>query len=489
MSGRSDNYVFTHNVHSNRQKRPIINDNIPAISKINVMPTPNNMVGPVEAVNANANIQQRGTCAVSSVPPATTVITPATPATPTSPAIPAKVVDDRLIFNYPSDYNIRPYIDYNNSQKTVNKYIDKNDDDRRRDSFYNDEFTEIVYGYGKWGIRYVKSRKPKLEGVATNYRNLAGDENHEYCNDDTHIRHLTGYNDSINQHVTNINNLVKKATPLYNTTVYDNLHKNIYTKRIASLIQEYNDLGDTDRAKRIVNDEYNPQIKNINDQKNVIDASLNTTNEFLCNFRTNTIPIAQSIKSTSVNAQQTSSALAQFVTGSANNNMGEYYNSIHLQNSILKDKMEGTTNFSVENDRKSEYNLKSLNKYKSIYYYLFIFYYIFVFIFCAMSYFTKTRFEFIIHLMIAGFLVIFPYIIYSVELMLYNSWIYIFSILTGTMYKPYDPINNDTTDTSGQKLNAVDDKRNNPVLTFFAKRIESITSIFIGLFSRALAAV
>ena len=107
----------------------------------------------------------------------------------------------------------------------------------------------------------------------------------------------------------------------------------------------------------------------------------------------------------------------------------------------MEGKLQTDAISAVENDRKSGYKTKNLDNFLRLKFYLFILYYVLVFVILVMSFFEKTRVDFITKLIVAFILGIFPYIIYPIEMFLYNTWNYVFSIMTGIAYTKNDVSN------------------------------------------------
>ena len=112
----------------------------------------------------------------------------------------------------------------------------------------------------------------------------------------------------------------------------------------------------------------------------------------------------------------------------------EYYKAIILQNNLLETAKSEMDNNISTSQRKSEFVLNKKTFVYDIYIKLFVFYYIFIIFFIGLLFVYKKFWSiyYKIALIIIG--IFYPFIILTVESWLYNSWLYVLSLLTGSVY-------------------------------------------------------
>lgn len=115
-------------------------------------------------------------------------------------------------------------------------------------------------------------------------------------------------------------------------------------------------------------------------------------------------------------------------------NYKELYDNIELQNKILEKTVKKMDDNLLENNRKSNFESKNKDSIYIIYLRLMIGYFILLFIFCIkLIFFTKDMMIYKIMIIII-FLVVFPFMLPRIEIYVYNTLMFIRSIMTGTVY-------------------------------------------------------
>ena len=103
------------------------------------------------------------------------------------------------------------------------------------------------------------------------------------------------------------------------------------------------------------------------------------------------------------------------------------------QNTQLEQKIRTNEDNTTTNNQKINYMGQSINTYQQINYYLFILYYIFV-VFAVYKLFRSKNSDFYSNIFYLLFFGIFPYVIYPIELKLYNLVLYIYAFVNGNVY-------------------------------------------------------
>ena len=115
-------------------------------------------------------------------------------------------------------------------------------------------------------------------------------------------------------------------------------------------------------------------------------------------------------------------------------NQSKLYTIIDQQNNILIDRYNYIKNQFTRHDNKNDYYLEYNNQllfYNNILFYLF---YILIFVYAIILVLYRPNMGGYFKMFIIISAAIYPYIIYTIEKILYNAWNFIYSILSGSVY-------------------------------------------------------
>ena len=286
-----------------------------------------------------------------------------------------------------------------------------------------------------------KFKDEDLININNEFRRIGQQARHEYCKDDSTLGHVKGALGALPRYIEKLPKYMKCSNMIVKVTnIYAVAHEN-YKARIATLKQRYDDLGDEAMARAEINRLYDPQIKMINDQTALLDASRNLTQTYVNNYINNIIPSITDSSSVAKDGAVIKNNENNKFNAEANEKLNKYYKTIKVQNDNLAGKLIDINSGALENDRKMNYKMVGSNNLFSIKYILFIFYYVLLLIMTGMmimSYYTKPMFDSLKQLGIICALGIFPFVIYDIEMWLYNFWIYWASMLKGSAHTSYE---------------------------------------------------
>jgi hypothetical protein len=131
-------------------------------------------------------------------------------------------------------------------------------------------------------------------------------------------------------------------------------------------------------------------------------------------------------------------------------NLGDEYIYLVDQNNNLSKRYNYIKNQLTRHDNKHNFYSQKNNFLNIFYTILFYLYYLLFFITIYILYFNKPDWKIYYKIFLILIFLIFPFVIYSIEIFLYNSWIYIYSIISGNVYNTMSHSNkvilNNTTD-------------------------------------------
>jgi hypothetical protein len=131
-------------------------------------------------------------------------------------------------------------------------------------------------------------------------------------------------------------------------------------------------------------------------------------------------------------------------------NLGDKYTYLVDQNNNLSKRYDNIKNQFTRHDNKNNFYSQKKNILNIFYTILFYLYYLLFFITIYILYFNKPDWKIYYKMFLILLFLIFPFVIYSIEIFLYNSWIYIYSIISGNVYNNLSYSNkvvlNNTTD-------------------------------------------
>jgi hypothetical protein len=327
-------------------------------------------------------------------------------------------------------------------------------------------------------------RGPNFFDIANNTRNDANSKKHEYCKDNSTVDRLAEikasqqpYIDALKSYFIPNSNILDDVTKVYKSV------NNDYKNRINIVKQYYIDLGDEIQTRGDVDNIWNPQITVVKQEKAIYDASNAETISVLKNYNATILPGAMATNDLAATTATEAGDLLN-VFGKANaKSKTNYYSTITLQNDMLKNQMQDMRNSSLTNFKQSNYKNASVLWFSGIKYWLFIIYYILLFIILILAFYKKTRFDFIIQLVILGLFVVFPFIISLIEIYIYNSWKFLHSIMTGTPYVKFDyynSIRNGDVTNINQNINPEDLRKPRPIISDYLKKNVADTVLYVA---------
>jgi len=248
--------------------------------------------------------------------------------------------------------------------------------------------------YKKTGLSKVVSTVGRKTGITNVVNSSKNAENLKKCN--ANLNNLRNKQTSLNQQYSALNNKQEQLKQDYNSKVNELKLKET----------QYNNLLN----------EYNIQVK---DKQGLMDYL--TVNEHFSNFT-----IFSNIEGLT---SQEGNAVVKITNGLDYN----FYNSIVNQNSQLDYETQKYKNIYSTDQQKSNYQSQQLDILNTWNSYLFIIYYVFVLILCYFLYYSKTLFIYM-KVSILLSLLLYPFIINTIETNLYNAIRYTFAIINGNVY-------------------------------------------------------
>lgn len=116
------------------------------------------------------------------------------------------------------------------------------------------------------------------------------------------------------------------------------------------------------------------------------------------------------------------------------NNYEELYKGVILQNDILQNSIDDIDNKVLLDDKKMNFITEKRSFVNSIYLKLFLFYYILVVIFIIFLIFIEKNLKYYNKILFGILAILFPPIMFYIETILYNIWLYIISFLSSSVY-------------------------------------------------------
>ena len=261
--------------------------------------------------------------------------------------------------------------------------------------------------YNKTGLSKVVSNVGRKTGITNVVNSSKNADNLKKCN--TNLNNLRNdYNNIINkqsllnQQYGELNNKQEQLKRDYNSKVNELKLKET----------QYNNLLN----------EYNIQVK---DKQGLMDYL--TVNEHFSNF-TNFTNFTNFSNIEGLTSQE-GNAVVKITNGLDYN----FYNSIVNQNSQLDYETQKYKNIYSTDQQKSNYQSQQLDVMNTWNSYLFIIYYVFVLILCYFLYYSKTLLIYM-KVSILLSLLLYPFIINTIETNLYNAIRYTFAIINGNVY-------------------------------------------------------
>jgi hypothetical protein len=252
--------------------------------------------------------------------------------------------------------------------------------------------------YKKTGLSKVVSTVGRKTGITN------------VVNSSKNAENLKKYNTNLNNLRNDYNNIINKQSGL-------NQQYSALNNKQEQLKRDYNSKVNELKLKETqynnLLNEYNIQVK---DKQGLMDYL--TVNEHFTNFSN-----IEGLTS------QEGNAVVKITNGLDYN----FYNSIVNQNSQLDYETQKYKNIYSTDQQKSNYQSQHLDVLNTWNGYLFIIYYVFVLILCYFLYYSNTLLNYM-KVSIVLSLLIYPFIINTIETNLYNAIRYTFSIINGNVY-------------------------------------------------------
>jgi len=265
--------------------------------------------------------------------------------------------------------------------------------------------------------------------------NLVADEVNSSTNNAGHNCGLGGYHSSLDsdqvEYLDNLLNDVRnvflpqsqKFVNDYNNSFFANFIKNYlarkiqyYQSRVQPLIEYYNNvIADLNNEISILRNILNDATANNNilsDNSKTLDNNLEMNNDYT-NYLKERINIPKSVSI---------------------NNYEELYKGVILQNDILQNSIDDIDNKVLLDDKKTNFIIEKRSFVNSIYLKLFLFYYILVIIFIIFLIFIERNSKYYNKILFVILAILFPPIMFYIETILYNIWLYIISFLSSSVY-------------------------------------------------------
>jgi len=115
-------------------------------------------------------------------------------------------------------------------------------------------------------------------------------------------------------------------------------------------------------------------------------------------------------------------------------NLTNFYQSINYENDKLNNRYNYYKNQLIRHDQKHKYYSESIDNLNILNIIMFYFFYILVLVYVGVLYLYKPDWSIYFRIFIIILLACYPYVVFTIETFLYNLWIMIYSMLTGSVY-------------------------------------------------------
>jgi hypothetical protein len=153
-------------------------------------------------------------------------------------------------------------------------------------------------------------------------------------------------------------------------------------------------------------------LKQLNQERKIADDSLKIVNSEIGNSK---------YKSTNI-------------VYDSNEKTYQYYNSIREQNDKLLDKAKNSKSDNLTYDQKAFYQVERFDNVSKINYILYIVYYVFLIVLIGILFFVQTNMSIYYRIIMIALLILYPFIIYTIEKMLYDAGSYTYSTINTNVY-------------------------------------------------------
>lgn len=175
----------------------------------------------------------------------------------------------------------------------------------------------------------------------------------------------------------------------------------------------------------------NNQISQLRDDILKLNNEINDLNQKLVDERTITDPILsisnkaiQDVKITGINT-----------TINSNDKYYTYYTAITKQNEKLSDKVKNANSGDFTYDQKANFQYEQVSTFVQLNYILFIAYYVFIIVIVGLLFFVQKNMSIYLKIAIIVALIIYPFIIYTIEEFIYTWGSYTTALISGTVYE------------------------------------------------------
>lgn len=153
-------------------------------------------------------------------------------------------------------------------------------------------------------------------------------------------------------------------------------------------------------------------LKQLNRERKIADDSLTIVNNEISNSK---------YKSTNI-------------VYDSNEKTYDYFVAIREQNDKLLDKAKNNKSENLTYDQKAFYQVERFDNVLKINYILYIVYYVFIIVLIGILFFVQTNMSIYYRIIIIALLILYPFIIYTIEKMLYDAGSYTYSTINTNVY-------------------------------------------------------
>jgi methyl-accepting chemotaxis protein len=174
----------------------------------------------------------------------------------------------------------------------------------------------------------------------------------------------------------------------------------------------------------------NNEISNLIDEIIKINDEINDLKAKLVDERKTTDPIV----SISNKAAQDFKFTETNTIINSNDKYYTYYTSIQKQNEKLADKVQNANTGDFTYDQKANFQYEKVSTFVGINYILLIAYFVFIIILVGLLFFVQKNMSIYLKMAIIALLIIYPFIIYTIEEFIYTWGSYTIALISGTVY-------------------------------------------------------
>ena len=217
---------------------------------------------------------------------------------------------------------------------------------------------------------------------------------------------------SANELKTTNETLIKQRDALYTSVQLDDA-KRMAMKPLEETISKNNVQISQLRNDIIkLNDEINDLNQKLRDERTITDPILSVSNNAI-----------QDAKITEINANINS-----------NDKYYTYYAAITKQNEKLSDKLKNVNSGDFTYDQKANFQYENVSRFVQLNYIFFVAYFVFIIILVGLLFFVQKNLSIYLKVAIIVALIIYPFIIYTIEEFIYTWGSYTTALISGTVY-------------------------------------------------------